>query len=805
MGSPAVRVFLLLALFSALVQAQPRLVWLFFKAETPGGDEFYRLEYNESINEHSIYYAGQLYGVYNATGFYPKAPLPALPPVDSGSFIIVSGNLKNIGTDYGTGMYFPVISPIFNTPGRDGWWWGFSVPQNFLAGATKEFDNLQIPLLSFIPPQLTGGNSNPHCPFVGHVQSIGKFVYCAGVYQPWAVLWPHFVLNVSNPGHWFLLNGTMLKNPATGEYPYHIEENPDGTFNVTIAANLTYEGTLPLGAVNVTVDSAVLTGDARYSRSVRRNMFVLPGEWATVQNEFKNVPMGRIRSIYHVVNGTYPFAWREERGFKTGENYVYLWAGAPWVEPRIYLAPYDLLNITVWMWNAENVNLTPDTPAEVRLLLYDPDGYVAYNESKLVPEPGTTLPVYPHCPSSQDCYFRYVNFSINMSEKNLFDLSRARIEVWGTTGTKRINPFYDPDWLFTWYWPQGREERFETRRIIAFEVGNRKKSKADLIASLGENKELSIILRNPLSTQKIDYSLSSQASGVELNPLIPDKVEGVREADQFGWGEGSARMGVGVPEQAIDAAGSLCPYGEIKVTAAAQPPEGELARLTDAGVLRVAVTPSHARTVAAPKTSGVAAAWFGPRSASLADRGQKFASVSYYANPSLRWGENADAEVLTVTCTNYLCCTSGFCSQNAFNEMIEAFKAEANKTFWATVYRRRNLGLLKSTTGSFSLTTAAQVAGGVSLPGEFRATDRAQQCRETGWPASYVLKAETSNGVEWTYSADLMSLDGTNRFDGYGGAMPNFPLCGLNSAAPEVKCVIAPTIVDNGRLKYFGA
>ena len=69
-----------------------------------------------------------------------------------------------------------------------------------------------------------------------------------------------------------------------------------------------------------------------------------------------------------------------------------------------------------------------------------------------------------------------------------------------------------------------------------------------------------------------------------------------------------------------------------------------------------------------------------------------------------------------------------------------------------------------------------------------------------------MIKAMTQDGRNWDYLIQSAATYKKSYFHGYGNSpIQGTSLCGLDANMPKYKCVLAPTIVDGGKLKRFGA
>ena len=458
----------------------------------------------------------------------------------------------------------------------------------------------------------------------------------------------------------------------------------------------------------------------------------------------------------------------------------------------LFLAPGDFLEVVGELSNDGEINLTADNPIRIEFQVTDVDGYVVYNETREVAEDFAAnqppIPLY---------------FSVNLTAANLFDVTGSSITAYGTAGLAEKMCRYGEGKVINRV-----TNAFEVRRLISFREGNQTRSKYDWTANLGEERDFTLIVRNPFNI-RTEFALSAQQGGgfpleFEFNP---DSLNVARASGSTGWGIGLSFMTVKVPDsgKGLHSEEGYCAATEANITVTAPfPPERaeELGEETteDFARLYVAISPKLLGKALVMPASPNVLLWFGNESFSLSDNLKKFKKIKAGA-AVLKWGQTARVQTFATNCLNdYTCCTRAFCNQKQLNEMFKAFQTKANQTFHATAYRHCTGGLMEKTKKAFTFSAVAQLAPGVSFPAEVLS---AATCGEK--PGAYSIQAVTKNGRKWEYVAQVMATGENSYFHGYTNAtQPPVELCGLDPTIPRFKCVLAPTIVDGGKLKRFG-
>jgi len=345
-------------------------------------------------------------------------------------------------------------------------------------------------------------------------------------------------------------------------------------------------------------------------------------------------------------------------------------------------------------------------------------------------------------------------------------------------------------------------------RLVSFAENHR--TRLDWTAALGEKKSFGLIAQNPFNVSTGFYFSPEYGGNFALKLGIYESSMDVGKATGLlGPGRKINFVDVEIPEsgRGLEGAGVYCAAAEANTTVVVRLPEDRAEKLgsptvEDAAVLKITIPPGLlAKPVYLAKASGNALLWFGNKSFSLADSGKKFKKIVF--GGAQNWSYSAVPETFAANCANdYACCSRAFCNQARFNNMFNAFKDAANRTLKATAQRpyRRESELLEKTTGAFVFSTMAFLAPGVVFPPEVSA----DSCGK-GVPGVYLIRARTSDGRTWGYWAEMLLAGGNSRFHGYGNASAGeFVLCGLDASKPLFKCVLAPTISDDGKLKRFG-
>ncbi|MBI5228670.1 hypothetical protein HY991_01060 [Candidatus Micrarchaeota archaeon] len=135
------------------------------------------------------------------------------------------------------------------------------------------------------------------------------------------------------------------------------------------------------------------------------------------------------------------------------------------------------------------------------------------------------------------------------------------------------------------------------------------------------------------------------------------------------------------------------------------------------------------------------------------------------------------------SCSDFLCCGDGFCTGSAFHGAFEALKARASEVASQTAFRRGNGEPLKylSSNRPFEFYTIAQLVEGITPQNLGIITSFGSGCKQ-GNPGIYVVKASSSDGASWDYSAETASLESYSYIDCSGVGMP---LCDFLSGTAD--------------------
>ncbi len=106
------------------------------------------------------------------------------------------------------------------------------------------------------------------------------------------------------------------------------------------------------------------------------------------------------------------------------------------------------------------------------------------------------------------------------------------------------------------------------------------------------------------------------------------------------------------------------------------------------------------------------------------------------------------------------CCANGWCTRGALTDFIPSFRETAQRVAQSTAFRRGNNAPLNHFADAFTFTTVVQAAQGSQEAFQVDGINFSSPLTcAPGNPGVYELVASTSNGVEWSYSANILRLE----------------------------------------------
>jgi hypothetical protein len=149
--------------------------------------------------------------------------------------------------------------------------------------------------------------------------------------------------------------------------------------------------------------------------------------------------------------------------------------------------------------------------------------------------------------------------------------------------------------------------------------------------------------------------------------------------------------------------------------------------------------------------------WGGPGEARVLEGEMEIAVLGYQEKKGFFSGKSSLGERVE-SCSSADCCSSGWCTPSALEEMVNAFKSEAAVLAARTQFKRGPLEVLAA--GSFDFVEVAQCAQGGFEALEAMGFEVIESDCDSSGPAVFELRASSVDGANWSYSARVLKLDG---------------------------------------------